>query len=433
MNQVVKTILYSIILIITNFKIFSQGVILESKDDLISNGAEIYDQSDFGLKLGFLQEKIPENYSMRKYAPPPRRQKGGTCVGFSTAYSTLSTIYNVAFDISDDMLKYATSFDPYFVYSLIKEEEDFSCQQGLFMSDALNLLKKVGVKKFSMPPYFQCESKLDPTKIDIIKEYSKNYKIDNWSYIASDNPRYIDIIKENISNGIPVICTIPIFGSFEFGIENNGLWKPLYGLESNVGYHAMTIMGYDDNKFNGSFEILNSWGKDFGDNGYVWIKYDDYKKFAYSSFFIIPNENIYSDLNPLILGDEFVRYKTNHIFEGQFVNNNSNKKVFDENSKFNGFGQYIWSNKNVYSGYWINGKRHGTALFFRNKDKKIAYMKYDNGNFIDPTSLGFSSYEDEEIIQLKEYIKYFDSSIELEALTQEPDFETGLLNKKIIN
>ena len=35
--------------------------------------------------------------------------------------------------------------------------------------------------------------------------------------------------------------------------------------------------------------------------------------------------------------------------------------------------------------------------------------------------------------QLKEYIKYFDSSLELEALTQEPDFETGLLNKKIIN
>jgi hypothetical protein len=47
---------------------------------------------------------------------------------------------------------------------------------------------------------------------------------------------------------------------------------------NNVGQHAghaMTIIGYDDNKGpNGAFQVVNSWGEVWGDNGYVWIDYD---------------------------------------------------------------------------------------------------------------------------------------------------------------
>ena len=38
----------------------------------------------------------------------------------------------------------------------------------------------------------------------------------------------------------------------------------------------MTIIGYDDYKFGGSFEIMNSWGTDFGENGFLWIPYDKF-------------------------------------------------------------------------------------------------------------------------------------------------------------
>ncbi|MDR3241166.1 MAG: C1 family peptidase [Lactobacillaceae bacterium] len=52
--------------------------------------------------------------------------------------------------------------------------------------------------------------------------------------------------------------------------------------------HATLIVGYDDNyskeKFNayqrpennGAFLVRNSWGTDFGENGYFWVSYEDY-------------------------------------------------------------------------------------------------------------------------------------------------------------
>jgi C1A family cysteine protease len=44
--------------------------------------------------------------------------------------------------------------------------------------------------------------------------------------------------------------------------------------------HMMLIIGYDDGKANGgAFRILNSWGKEWGDNGKLWIKYNDFFKY----------------------------------------------------------------------------------------------------------------------------------------------------------
>jgi hypothetical protein len=43
------------------------------------------------------------------------------------------------------------------------------------------------------------------------------------------------------------------------------------------GWHAVTIVGYDDtlatNDGPGAFRLVNSWGTGFGDNGYFWMSY----------------------------------------------------------------------------------------------------------------------------------------------------------------
>jgi PKD repeat protein len=45
-----------------------------------------------------------------------------------------------------------------------------------------------------------------------------------------------------------------------------------------IGYHAMCIVGYDDNKDggNGAFKVRNSWGDDWGEYGYCWIGYQTF-------------------------------------------------------------------------------------------------------------------------------------------------------------
>jgi|GEM_PF-3933254 len=64
------------------------------------------------------------------------------------------------------------------------------------------------------------------------------------------------------------------------------------------GFHAVTIVGYDDNKRytvqqevrKGAFKIANSWGKNFGpksDPGFFWIPYDEFTK----------GKTVYNDVN----------------------------------------------------------------------------------------------------------------------------------------
>ena len=46
------------------------------------------------------------------------------------------------------------------------------------------------------------------------------------------------------------------------------------------GYHAMVVIGYDDNYEGGAFRLLNSWGTAWGDGGYIWVPYADYEEWA---------------------------------------------------------------------------------------------------------------------------------------------------------
>ena len=38
------------------------------------------------------------------------------------------------------------------------------------------------------------------------------------------------------------------------------------------GYHAVCLVGYDD--YSRSLEFMNSWGQDWGDEGFGWMSYD---------------------------------------------------------------------------------------------------------------------------------------------------------------
>ena len=47
-----------------------------------------------------------------------------------------------------------------------------------------------------------------------------------------------------------------------------------------------TYYPYDNYKYGGAFLIQNSYGKDWGNNGRIWIRYDDYFKYAIGTWTI---------------------------------------------------------------------------------------------------------------------------------------------------
>jgi hypothetical protein len=60
----------------------------------------------------------------------------------------------------------------------------------------------------------------------------------------------------------------------------------------------MCIVGYDDNKFGGAFEIMNSWGKEYGDNGFIWFRYEDFAKEVKTAYALTGMEDTPVEINP---------------------------------------------------------------------------------------------------------------------------------------
>ena len=141
-----------ILALISGFNMYGQGLIFTPADKLS-------EYNEFPSESYGFATSIPYRYSLKKFVPPVRKQKGGTCVGFSTYYYALSTMYNKQFNITENKAKYAHSFDPYFLYSIFFSDVD-NCDSGLKFNNALNNLKKIGSKKIILPTIYYLQSKL---------------------------------------------------------------------------------------------------------------------------------------------------------------------------------------------------------------------------------------------------------------------------------
>ena len=80
--------------------------------------------------------------------------------------------------------------------------------------------------------------------------------------------RDVNSVKEALQKG-PLVTTLSVYADFmSYG---GGVYKHVTGDE--LGGHAISIVGYDDTKQ--AFIVRNSWGQEWGENGFGYVAYDD--------------------------------------------------------------------------------------------------------------------------------------------------------------
>jgi len=94
----------------------------------------------------------------------------------------------------------------------------------------------------------------------------------------------IEATKKSLAENKPVVIGMKCAPSF---FEANGVWTPTENFNDNFGGHAMCVIGYDDNMYGGAFEIQNSWGVEWGNQGYIWIRYQDFANFTKYAYELI--------------------------------------------------------------------------------------------------------------------------------------------------
>jgi hypothetical protein len=68
-----------------------------------------------------------------------------------------------------------------------------------------------------------------------------------------------------VANG-PVLVALPVYGT------HSSFWKESIESRSVIGYHAVTLVGFE----NSYFILRNSWGTEWASDGYTFFPYDDF-------------------------------------------------------------------------------------------------------------------------------------------------------------
>ena len=389
MSRVLVLFLFSF-----SFNLYSQGLSFDSSEELAM-------LPELPTSYGFAGD-LPSFASMREFVPPVKLQTGNSCLGWATYYYGLSTMYNIEFGITNTKEKYIHSFDPYFIYSQINSSiNDPSCPNTINAWQAITEEQKYGSKKLLFPPYTECDENWNVEKTANILSYTKPYKVNNYYPLDNEDPNFIDTVKNLIVLEMPVIFGLEYYESLQTEVGVNGLWSP-NPLEKEDGGHAMCVVGYNDNKFGGAFEIVNSYGENYGDKGYVWIKYDDFKKYYMMGFVMILNENTRSEkkLKQGIREEGYRRYgyikdEIVNTYEGEYTNH------------ANGLGIFLDGKKDTYYiGNFNNGNKDGFFLIY-SKDGWESGTYRDNK--FEEITFGFGEDDDELREQELSAMKYFDS------------------------
>lgn len=140
---------------------------------------------------------------------------------------------------------------PQFIYN---NREDLN-EEGMYMRDLMLVLKEKGDCTEIHFPY----GKSSKPDIEDYVEASK-YRISNFASIDT-----IEDLKTALYVNGPCIIAIPVYNFTE------RLWYQNKG-EQLLGGHAMCVAGYNKD----GFIIRNSWGENWGQNGYCIMSYTDF-------------------------------------------------------------------------------------------------------------------------------------------------------------
>lgn len=372
-------------------------------------------------KFGF-STVLPTSHSLRRYAPEPSAQEGATCVGWAIAYSAMSIIYNKAMGITNKDLKLILAFDPIFTYALAHPTTRKNCDEATSYSNAIIQLLEYGAKRSIMPPIFMnCDERVFGNNAVFSNSFipKEVYNVELSKF--NTNKEKIDFLKKFIAAGNPLPFGMnsmsSMLGNPDKMIANHGLWQPEPNDEMEGG-HAMTIIGYNDNKHGGAFEIMNSWGSNYADRGFMWIKYSDFVKYSEEVVLIEPIEIRQAEC---MIGDCYNSYSSRRFSSGDRYEGWVTDGAYDV------YGAYAWEDGTIYAGAWSDGKRHGEGIVFMGE--RVIGCTYNNGELVNSEIMGFAKQKSTIYIEMLEHsLKKDNRKIENKFTLEELD----LIQSKIV-
>lgn len=390
-----KRILLLFVLILISNTIYSQSI---PKTGLLFDD-DAYKSTPLKARNVSFQSVVADKpkVSLKQFVPLIKTQgQYGTCVGWSTSYYG-RTILNARLnnltsqsDITDN------TFSPVFTYLNSNVDNDYNCQGGAYINKALETMVEKGVPLFKDYDVM-CDSYIpsdiwSKAEANKIKDYSKLFADSESSDVK------IESVKRSLLNGNPVIIGFQIENAFYYA---KNVFEP--DNLGTTGGHAMCVIGYDDDEYGGAFEIVNSWGDNWGNNGFIWVRYKDFAKYAKYAYEMIPAKNVKKvenvlagELNMKLYDGSSMeikkgsgKYKKSVLgwqsvevdAEVQSIGDYETTKVYQESTRYR---MYAKVNKPAYVYVLAADSEGRNGVLFPHKEDISPYIAYENTEVIIP-------------------------------------------------
>jgi hypothetical protein len=233
-----------------------------------------------GLEDDSTKNPLPESVSLLKYAPDRKNQgQQGSCVAWSSTYAARTIIESSSTGQDPN----SVAFSPSFIYNQIGED---GCQ-GTLIIKAMDFLTNKGAVPFNEFPYDEndCSKQPDPSEWN---DASQN-RMHGYNRLTEDDgvsQLNIRAIKEHLAMNAPVVIGMMVGGTFMQGMMGQKVWHPTSDDYTQAGFggHGLCVIGYDDGLEGGAFQIMNSWGPEWGENGIGWVRYSDFPQFVREAY-----------------------------------------------------------------------------------------------------------------------------------------------------
>jgi C1A family cysteine protease len=231
---------------------------------------DVPDHRDYGISATVLESATTSNASNLPLLGPVLDQgQEGSCTAHAAAadreflhWKEIASRRQSVTPASEGM------YSPSFIYYL-ERQTDGTLDQGdcgSFGRTSCSVLRKYGCALRTDMPYVAGDVSTAPTAEQLAAATK-------WATGQYHRLVTVDDMKSCIASGYCFRIGFTVYESFE-SIGADGLWTPSKS-ENVLGGHEVLAIGYDDDINGGSFEVRNSWGAAWGDQGNFYLRYAD--------------------------------------------------------------------------------------------------------------------------------------------------------------
>jgi len=165
-----------------------------------------------------------------------------------------------------------------FLYKATRNLLGWVGDQGAYLRTTMKSMVLFGVPPEDYWPYHIADFDVEPPAF--CYAFAQNYKTRQYFRLDPPNQgtsKTLQVVKQSLAGELPAMFGFTVYSSVPpIGDGKGEIPFPTQG-DRVEGGHAVVVIGFDDKKKikndTGAFLIRNSWGQEWGVNGYGWLPY----------------------------------------------------------------------------------------------------------------------------------------------------------------